>query len=188
MNSKIIGKRNKLIFKKLESNKFQLTKLSIKKVKHEKKLEQKRKTEDITIFNKSPSKKKFIDNDYINKNIKSVQINDSKKIKNIIEKKKFKRKENSSQLNININKIINQKEINVVRGNDKPASSILDSIKEYKSYSNNDNNNKNYRINKNCINLFQGKEPFKKFKNKKFASNIEKVNNIIKGTLSYLNI
>jgi len=170
MNSNIIGKRNKLLYRKLESKKFQLTRLSIKKIKNEKKIEKKRKTE---VFNKSPMKTKFIDDNFINKNIKSVQISDSKKIKNKIEKKKIKEKEKSSILNININKIINQKEINVVRGNDKPASSIIDSIKTNKSNSNN-----NYITNKKSINLFSEKEPFKNIKNKRFVSDIEKkINN-----------
>ena len=35
MNSNIIGKRNKLLYRKLESKKFQLTRLSIKKIKNE---------------------------------------------------------------------------------------------------------------------------------------------------------
>ena len=40
---------------------------------------EKRKTEVITNYNKSPMKTKIIDNNYINTNIKSVQVNDSKK-------------------------------------------------------------------------------------------------------------
>ena len=173
MNSKIIGNRNKIIYKKLENKKFQLTRLSIKKIKNQKKIEKKRKTEVITNYNKSPMKTKIIDNNYINTNIKSVQVNDSKKIKNKKEKKKFKDKEKSSLLNINIKKIINPKESNSVRGNDKPASSIIDSIKTYKSNS----NNNHYTTNKKSINLFSEKEPFKKFKNKRFVSDIDKKNN-----------
>ena len=168
MSSNLNDKNSKLIYTKPTTKKFQLTRLSIKSNKKEKTSEQKRKTDYLITYTKTPSKSKFFDENYIKHNIKSMHLN-AKKRQNKFIHKKFTEKEKSCFLNININKIINQKEYSIMRRSDRTSAGNIDSVKSYKS-------NFNNITNKNKSNIFQEKNAYKSIRRKKFESNISNIN------------
>ena len=168
MSSNLNDKNSKLIYTKPTTKKFQLTRLSIKSNKKEKTSEQKRKTDYLITYTKTPSKSKFFDENYIKHNIKSMHLN-AKKRQNKFIHKKFTEKEKSCFLNININKIINQKEYSIMRRSDRTSAGNIDSVKSYKS-------NFNNITNKNKSNIFQDKNAYKSIRRKKFESNISNIN------------
>ena len=169
MSSNKIDK-NQLIYTKPTTAKFQITRLSIKSSKNEKKPERIRKTDYLITYTKTPSKTKFIDENNLKHNIKSMK-KDSKKRQNKSFKKKKPEKEKNYFLNLNINKLINQKDTSILRRSDKPTNGKIDNIKSYKS-----NSNSNNSTNKMKSNFFQEKNIYKSIKRKKFESDIKNIN------------
>ena len=168
MSSNIIDK-NQLIYINPATKKLQLTRLSIKSnSKNEKKSQRKRKTEYLITYTKTPSKSKIIDGKNLQHKIKSAKKS-SKKRQNKFFIKKFPEKEKSCFLNLNINKIINQKDSSILRRSRKTSNGIIGNIKSYKSNSNNSTNKKN-------INVFHEKDIYKSIKRKKLESDIANIN------------
>ena len=165
MSSNIIDK-NQLIYIKPTTKKLQLTRLSIKSdSKNEKKSQRKRKTEYLITYTKTPSKSKIIDGKNLQQKIKSAKKS-SKKRQNKFFIKKIPEKEKSCFLNLNINKIINQKDSSILRRSGKTSNGIIGN--SYKSNSNNSTNKKN-------INVFHEKDIYKSIKRKKFESDIANI-------------
>ena len=162
--------KNKLIYAKPKTKKFQITRLSIKSNKNEKKSERKRKTDYFITYTKTPSKSKIIDDNNLKHNIKSMKKNSKKRQNKFINKIKPE-KDKSYLLNLNINKIINPKDNSILRRSDKTSTGKIDSIKSYKS-----NSNSNNSTNKMKMNLFQEKKIYKSIKRKKFESDIANIN------------
>ena len=136
MNSKIIDKSNKFIYRKLDIKKIQLNTSSNKNNKNQKLFENKRKTEYIPNYSKSNSHLNFFNETQLKNNIKSMQVQKQRKRQNLFIKNKLKDKE-SLNMNVNINKIINKKDNPSIKGFDMAFSSISDPNKNHKS--NNDN-------------------------------------------------
>ena len=74
MSSNKIDK-NQIIYTKPTAKKFQITRLSTKSNKNEKKSERKRKKDYLITYTKTPSKSKFIDENNLKNNIKIMKKN-----------------------------------------------------------------------------------------------------------------
>ena len=101
MNSKLIEKCNKHISKKPNVKKVNTDKFNVENNQNKKNSENKRKTEYIPASVKINSQINFINENQIQKHIKSIQANKQRKRQNLFLKNKSKVKE-SSNLNLNI--------------------------------------------------------------------------------------
>ena len=167
MNSKIIDKTNKFIYKKPNIKNLQLNRSSNKNNKNKKLFENKRKTEYKPNYTKSNSYLNFLNETQVKSNIKSMQVHNQRKRQNLFIKNKLKDKE-SLNLNININKIISQKDNSSIKGFATTFSVISDSNNNCKS--SNDNNK--------LTNFFTEKDKISEIKKKRLDSDISNTDNM----------
>ena len=167
MNSKIIDKTNKFIYKKRNIKNLQLNRSSNKNNKNKKLFENKRKTEYKPNYTKSNSYLNFLNETQVKSNIKSMQVHNQRKRQNLFIKNKLKDKE-SLNLNININKIISQKDNSSIKGFATTFSVISDSNNNCKS--SNDNNK--------LTNFFTEKDKISEIKKKRLDSDISNTDNM----------
>ena len=140
MNSKIIDKYNKYVYKKPNVRNVNIDKSNFENTQNKKIIVNKRKTEYIPESIKLNSRINFINESQIKKHIKSIQANKQIKRQNLFIKNKLKEKE-SLNLNIDINKIINNKENSSTKQTNKLFSSITKTKENPKSKSKIENNN-----------------------------------------------
>ena len=167
MNSKIIDKTNKFIYKKPNNKNLQLNRSSNKNNKNKKLFENKRKTEYKPNYTKSNSYLNFLNETQVKSNIKSMQVHNQRKRQNLFIKNKLKDKE-SLNLNININKIISQKDNSSIKGFATTFSVFSDSNNNCKS--SNDNNK--------LTNFFTEKDKISEIKKKRLDSDISNTDNM----------
>ena len=181
MNSKLIEKCNKHISKKPNVKKVNTDKFNVENNQNKKNSENKRKTEYIPASVKINSQINFINENQIQKHIKSIQANKQRKRQNLFLKNKSKVKE-SSNLNLYINKIVNNKENSKIKKSDKRSSLISDLNKNSSSNAKNDNyNNINNELHKTYKTNFIKK---KRFDSDLSNTNSDKLSKIISNNIS----
>ena len=144
MKSNLINKSKKLTYKKPTIKKLQISRLSIENNTKIKKIQNKRKTEyNISSYNNSPSKNTFTEANH-SKNIKNMKIIFLNKLEKFT-KNNLKEKQKNSYQNININKIINRKEIRSLKTSYKKNLKNIDI--SHISNSNSKRNSSNQKFN-----------------------------------------